>query len=416
MATFEDIEQAQQPLFSPIVVRLLAAVVFAGLAGSIPEVIFNFYIQSLGFDNSIAGQLASVVRFAGFVFGVPIGLLVDRFGGIRAIQIGALLNILVWVVLLQTTDLTIMRAFYFLSGVFTSSVMIGSVPTFVRVVSLQQRAQILGINFSLFVIMGFVGALIGGFLPSVVASIRDIGATSAEAYRTVLFVPVICSAIVVLVLMGVHKRINHHSTQNKPVESEGQPTNPVKIATIVLLTLGNFTLGLTGGMLHPFMNLMLRQRFVLEDGIVGVLIAGLSLMLGLGGFFGRPIANRFGPRNGIILLTVLASLTGACTLFDHVWLAYIGYALSTFFIGMAFPFFDLLLIATVAPQQRGITKSISSMQWSLGWSLSALVSGYLQVQYGFVVPILIYAIGQAVAAVIVRFLPYRDQHTQPVAV
>lgn len=401
------------PLFSPIVRRLLFAVIFAGLAGSVPEVIFNFYVQSLGYDNAVAGQLASVVRFAGFAFGVPIGLMVDRFGGIRAIQVGATLNIVVWLVLLQTADLGVMRVFYFLSGVLATSVMVGSVPTLVRVVPVEQRAQILGINFSLFVIMGFVGALVGGFLPSIVAQIQGIDATSVAAYRAVLYVPVICSAIVVVALLGLHARIAHHNGQNKPVEVAGQPITSVKIPLIVVLTLGNFVMGFAGGILHPFMNLMLRQRFSLEDGVVGIGIAGLSLLLGLGGLFGRPIANRFGPRKGIVILTLLAALTGAFTLSDAAWLSYTGYALSTFLVGMAFPFFDLLLIASVAPQQRGITKSISSMQWSLGWSLAALFSGYLQVEYGFVVPILIFAIGQAVAALVVLVLPYRDQQHAP---
>ncbi|MFZ9858650.1 MAG: MFS transporter [Roseiflexaceae bacterium] len=401
--------ERREPLLSPIVKRLLLAVIFAGLAGSVPEVIFNFYVQSLGYDNAVAGQLASVVRFAGFAFGVPIGLMVDRFGGIRAIQLGATLNVIVWLVMLQTTDINTMRAFYLLSGVLATSVMVGSVPTLVRVVSLEQRAQILGINFSIFMIMGFVGALVGGFLPSIVASIQGIDATSVAAYRAVLYVPVICSTAVVVVLIGLHARITQHNGQNKPAEVTGQPTDSVKIPFIMLLTLGNFMMGFAGGILHPFMNLMLRQRFSLEDGMVGVLIAVLSLLLGLGGLFGRPIANRFGARKGIIILTLLAAITGACTLSDMLWLSFTGYAISTFLIGMAFPFFDLLLIASVAPQQRGITKSISSMQWSLGWSLAALYSGYLQVEYGFVVPILIFAIGQAVAAVIVLFLPYRDQ-------
>lgn len=405
-----DVDGARrQPLLSPIVKRLWLAVIFAGLAGSVPEVIFNFYVQSLGYDNAVAGQLASIVRFAGFAFGVPIGLLVDRFGGIRAIQLGAILNIVVWLVLLQTTDLAIMRSFYFLSGVLATSVMVGSVPTLVRVVSLEHRAQILGINFSLFVIMGFVGALVGGFLPSIVATIQGIEATSVAAYRAVLYVPVICSIAVVIVLIGLNARITQHNGKNKPVEVDGQPTDAVKIPFIVLLTLGNFVMGFAGGILHPFMNLMLRQRFSLEDGMVGIAIAVLSLLLGLGGLFGRPIANRFGARKGIVLLTVLAAIMGAFTLSNNVWLSYTGYAISTFLIGMAFPFFDLLLIASVAPQQRGITKSISSMQWSLGWSLAALYSGFLQVEYGFVVPILIFAIGQAVAAVVVLFLPYRDQ-------
>lgn len=399
---------------SPVIYRIFVAVALAGLAGSIPEVIFNFYVQSLGYDNSVAGQLAGVIRLAGFVFGVPLGLMVDRFGGIRAIQAGALLNAVVWIGLVQSTDLTVMRVLYFLAGLFASSVMVGTVPTLTRVVPVEQRAQVLGVNFSLFVLMGFLGALLGGWLPGVFATFWGISAVSSTAYQAVLSVPIMLSCAVLIVLWGVHGQVlalHAQSTQGAVDERAVVASIPL----IIVMTTGNLTMGFAGGILHPFMNLFFRQEYAFSDATVGLLIAGLSLALGLGGMFGRPVAQALGPRRGLVVLLGLAAVIGSGTLIPLAWVAYLCYALSTFLIGMAFPFFDLLLIASVAPHQRGLTKSVSSMQWSIGWATAAFLSGQLQVQYGFWLPIVIFACGQGLAAVLAWCLPYRDQRP-PVAV
>jgi MFS family permease len=400
---------------SPVVYRIFVVVVFAGLAGSVPEVIFNFYVQSLGHDNSVAGQLAGVVRLAGFVFGVPLGLMVDRFGGIRAIQAGAVLNTLVWIGLVQSTDLTVIRVLYFFAGVFASSVMVGTVPTLTRVVPVEQRAQVLGMNFSLFVLMGFLGALLGGWLPGVIATFRGISAVSADAYQAVLYVPIVLSVCAFIALRGIHARVGLLAPQGT-VSAASDVAVASSVPGIILMTTGNLTMGFAGGVLHPFMNLFFRQEYAFPDATVGLFIAGLSLALGLGGMFGRPVAQALGPRRGLVVLLGLAAVTGAGTLIPQPWVAYACYALSTFLIGMAFPFFDLLLIASVAPQQRGLTKSIASMQWSIGWATAAFLSGQLQVQYGFWLPIVLFACGQGVAALVVWYLPYRDRGPAMVAV
>ena len=400
-------------IISPVVFRLFLAVVLAGLAGSIPEVIFNFYVQSLGYDNSVAGQLAGLVRLSGFVFGIPIGLLVDRFGGVRAIQLGATLNTIVWLVLVQTTDLNAMRALYFLAGVFASSVMVGTVPTLVRIVPPANRARILGLNFSLFVIMGFAGALLGGFLPGAYAQYAGVPATSAEAYRFVLYMPIVLSALALLPLASVQRRL----TQGQH-DTHAQPTHETEMAKarvpyILLITTCNMLMGFAGGMIHPFFNLFLRQTFALEDAVVGSMVAGLSLALGLGGMFGKPIADAMGPRRGVMVLALVAGLLGMGTLIPNVWAAFVCYALSTFAVGMLFPFFDLLILPSVPVQQRGLAKSTASMQWSIGWASAAFVSGFLQLSFGFVVPIAIYIVGQFVVAALVLVLPYRAPAPAP---
>ena len=72
--------------YSPLVWRLMVFAFIIGLTSSLPDILFNFYLLSLGFDNSVAGELASIVRLAGFAMAIPLGIAVDRFGGISTYQ------------------------------------------------------------------------------------------------------------------------------------------------------------------------------------------------------------------------------------------------------------------------------------------------------------------------------------------
>jgi len=51
-----------------------------GLASSVADLLFNFYLVSLGYSADTAGLLSTVNRMAGVALGLPIGLLIDRIG------------------------------------------------------------------------------------------------------------------------------------------------------------------------------------------------------------------------------------------------------------------------------------------------------------------------------------------------
>ena len=96
---------------SPAVYRILLHVMLLGFSVSIADLLFNFYLQSLGYDNVIAGQLQSSFRMAGVVLGIPIGMLVDRISARRMLNIGILTYSICWGILLLVHGVTIATPF-----------------------------------------------------------------------------------------------------------------------------------------------------------------------------------------------------------------------------------------------------------------------------------------------------------------
>lgn len=379
-----------------------------GLASSLPDILFNFYLLSLGFDNSVAGEFASVVRLAGFALAIPLGIAVDRFGGIRTVQVAALINIVVWFAILNVTDLAWLRGFYFFSGVFFTAQSVAVLPSLIRVTTPEQRPFLFGLNFSIFMGTGVFAALIGGMLPGIIAQIQGIDAMSSEAYRMALHGVIVLTGIGLIALLGLHRRIMSATTNHSEavINTDGVR---VSLATMILRVTGRLSLGFAAGMFPPFVNIYLRQIYAIPDSQIGLIVAVFSLTAAFGGVFCGVIIAKLGVRRAMLATALVSAVCVLGILLPSaVWFVVV-YAMLNFVISMVYPLGDVLLMDSVAPVQRGLASSMAMMMWSLGVALAAMASGRLQMASGFMWPIVLCAAGFAVTGVlywVIRFPRY----------
>ncbi|MFM2309674.1 MAG: hypothetical protein RLY87_1796 [Chloroflexota bacterium] len=389
---------------NPIVLRIFVFTMIAGFLNGIPDVIFNFYILGLGYDNAVTGQMASLVRMSGFVFGIPIGMAVDRIGSIRTMQIGAGANILVWLALLFAPNLLVMQVAYFCSGTFFTIATVAAITALSTLGSGAHRAQLIGMNFTLITVLGFVGSLVAGFLPSLVAPWLGAGPTDVVAYRATLAVLVAASAGALLPLLGVSQRV-HAFHAERGVQGDDEVSVPL-LGTI-WLTAGYFIVGLGGGILHPFMNVYFRDIYALPDAIIGIIVASFTLLMGVGGVLGGRLVARYGVRPVVVWAAILCLPFCLGLLSTQLSVAVGGYFVLCLLIGMVFPYMDMLLFQAVATRQRGVVKSISTMAWSIGWAIAAYASGLLQQDGNWQVLIILSALGYAGCGVAFGLIPFK---------
>jgi MFS family permease len=387
--------------YSPLVWRLFTFTVIVGITAGLPEIIFNFYLLSLGFDNAVAGQMASLVRISGFIFGIPLGLAVDRFGGVRVIQLAGVVNIITWAILLTTTDITIIRACYLFSGVLFTAQATAILPMLTRVTTPDQRPLLFGINFALVMATSSISALLGGALPGIIAEWQGFSATSTEAYRTTLYAVFGFTVLTVLSLSGLHKRImTSQVNDDHHVDRRAQPDILVAKSLILRRALGRITLGMAGGVIHPFINLYLRQSHNMPDEQIGATIALFGFASMLAGLLSGYFTNRFGAQRTVVWSAAGAGIVMLSAFLPNPIVFVVAYTIGMALIGQIYPAGDILILNTVAPAQRGFTTSINNMYWSLGWAVAAGVSGMLQVTSGFFWPIALHIMLMGVTALL----------------
>jgi MFS family permease len=405
---------------SPAVYRILIHGMLFGLSFSISDILFNFYLTSMGYDNAVAGQMQSVFRLAGVFLGLPIGMIIDRISALRMLYIGILVYAIGWGVLLtfdRSTLVTpwgtvppqqIMNILYFFIGAANMATYTAVVPLLSTVIEPKRRAAMFGINAAASTMVGFVGSLVGGSLPGFVAPLLGVSATSEPAYRTAMYTVVVFGLLATVPLLGVGAQ-SKKQAQTAASASDTPPAPPVSVpfTRIMLLVTPSFFFGTAGGLFVPFQNLFFRQEFGMSDSAVGFNLALASLGMGIGSMIGGPLSVRLGVRRAASWSRVLAAPLTLMMLVPWLPLVSFAYDINRLLVGLTFPLFSALMMQTVPLHQRGTSTSMSSMSWSLGWAAASALSGTLQAD-GFTIVLILSAVSYVISGTLVAVLPYHD--------
>lgn len=369
---------------SPPVWRILAHSLLFGLALSVADLLFNFYLASLGYAADTAGLLSTVSRGAGMVMGLPLGLLIDRLGAQRAILLGLAGYAGGWVLMLQATGLWALIIAQFIVGAAYILAGTAVTPLLTAVTRDADRASVFGLNASATLIVGLLGSAVGGVLPSLAAQALEVGPQDTAAYRAALALVIVLGIAAMLPVIGRMPTVE----EVRPVGPDNGPELNLPMRRLLRFAIPALLLGVAGGLLLPFQNLFFRQQFGLDDAAVGVALAVGSLGMGLGALLGSPVTDRLGLRRGAAYLRFGAVFAMLLMLVPALAPAALGFFLRGLFVAASFPQNDALVMRHTPPAQRGLVMSLMSVLWAGGWALAAVISGLVQIRWGFT-PIII---------------------------
>jgi len=374
--------------------RILAHSMLFGLAASITDLLFNFYLVSLGYANDTAGLLSTVGRSAGIVLGLPIGLLIDRIGARRALLQGLGLYSVAWLALLLSSTLWALVAAQFVVGAAYIMAATAITPLMAGVTRPEQRAQVFGLNASAGNIICPVGSMVAGLLPAIVAAIAGVGARDVVAYRLALASSV---ALSIGAALPVLRPLPVLTAAHGPAADLPAP-RAAPFRRLLRFAWASVLFGVAGGCILPFQNLFFRMQFELSDAAVGVVLAAAAFGLGVGGLLGVPLGRRFGLRRPAAWLRLAAAPAMLLLLLPSALPAVAGFFLRGLFVGASFPLNDALVMHATPPRQRGMAASLMSVLWSAGWALASLVSGWVQLRWGYAPVLLVAALAYAGSA------------------
>lgn len=390
---------------SPPVWRILLHSSVFGLALSVADLLFSFYLVSLGYTSATVGLFSTLSRAAGMLLGIPLGMMIDRIGPQKSILIGLAVYGVGWTFILQFTSLWVMVPLQFLIGgayILTNTAV---TPLLAGVTRDDQRATIFGWNASATLIVGLAGSALGGILPSLAAGAINVGPQDTAAYRLALTVVIVLS---VIAMLPVIRRMPMLSG-DRHIDASPAPTALLPMRTLARLGLAGLLLGLGGGAFLPFQNLYFRSVFGMGDAAVGVVLAWASLSMGVGGLLGAPVARRLGLRRAGALLRLGVAPAMLLMLVPSLMTASIGFFLRGMFVAASFPLNDALVVRATPLRQRGMAVSMTSVLWAGGWAGAAWVSGVVQERWGFT-PVIVFAtVSYLVSAVAIFTLPIPDQ-------
>ncbi|MDY7078072.1 MAG: MFS transporter [Chloroflexota bacterium] len=358
----------------------LLATFIRGIQFGIFRLIFNLYIVSLGYRQDFLGLLRALDPLVMLLTSLPAGVLSDRIGRKRALLLsstGRILSLLGFVFAPSAT------------GLVASSVALGGAKTLLHVSRLpfmiensdeQNRTALFSADFSLLMLAGFSGNLLGGWLPGWLGACVGVTIESAASYRLTVVALAVLIALSTVPYLFLQPRREAHAVDRRPSPREALHEGPL----LVKLLLPTLLVSLGGGLLTPFLNLYMKQTFALPDTVLGFLFAVADLCASLAVLVVPLLSKRWGK----VKTTAITQIATTPLLLALGFIPALPVAIPALWgqaglIWAGDPLYSAFTMEQVKPQQRSTVSSLRNMVWTFGRVVGQSLSGLVQVGWGF---------------------------------
>jgi MFS family permease len=356
----------------------LLSTVITGLSFSVYMLIFNLYVVSQGYSRSFLGELQSLPNLISLFGAIPAGVLVDYIGRKRALflanlgRAGAMLGLVVapgpwWLRLSMITF-----------GISQSLWMVSSAPFMMENSREEERNALFSASFGLQTLVGFVGTLAGGLLPSLVGTGLGVGIESPTAYGGTMGVTVVLYVVALIPIMLIKEP--GRTAAPRQVERLLKPwrnlSNPGLAARIFV---PNIVISMGAAILIPYMNLFFKETYPISDRVLGTLFAVSSVVTGVATLAAPVLADRWG-RIRALVFTQLASIPFLLLIgfSGMLWVSGVAFWVRAALMNMGNPLYSAFAMEQVTARERATISGLMGMSWNIGWTVGPYLSGYMQ--------------------------------------
>jgi len=396
--------------FTPNARKYLISIMIYGAGFGVHRILFNFFLRSMGYDETIMGLLSTISSLTVLIAALPMGYLADILGRKSSLIISGLLTGISMLLMVIFPSVTMLIVMNILMGIGSSLGSVASGPFLMENSGEVERTYLFSISSGLQMAAFSVGDWVGGYLPSWFGGVLNVDAVSTTAYTWAIGVSgvlVILAVIPRLMLKRNTLPFEERSIFAPLTYAREHPGTLTKLLLPMLIT------SIGAGLIMPFMNIFFSNVHQQPDPVIGAMFAWGSLAMGVGLILAPALADRFGKIRVVVFTQALSipflALLGFSPLVE---LSALAYYVRLTLMNMSSPVYQTFVMEQVDSESRAMVASLNSMVHSFGRAFSPIISGWLQVRYGFG-PSFIGTIILYVIAVIMYYLFFLRGHKRP---
>lgn len=391
---------------------LLLSVTLGSVGLSVGWLMLNFYLQSLGLSQSVLGAIHAAGSITAAVLGIPLGILSDRVSRKAVLVAGTGLAALGSLGVALSSTPAPLLGFTVLSGIGLTAIFTNISPFLAEHSTETQRTALFSLQAALSTATGFLGSLLGGYFPALIASSLGINPHDVLPLRITLGLVALLQfgALFPLLLLregplpepegsggrGAGDILPTAAVRTAEVPPGGEvpPAPPASRAfgglklqnpsLFLQLLVPTVFIGLGAGLVMPYLNLFVRGKFGISFEELGWLYALSSLMTAVG-MLGQPLlADRVGKVRSVVIVQALSLpfllILGYGSYFPLVAAALLVRGM---LMNMANPVYMAFCMEQLPRRERATFSGTTEVIWSLTWAVSSGVSGWLRDLLGF---------------------------------
>ncbi|NEW07706.1 MFS transporter [Paenibacillus sp. SYP-B3998] len=344
--------------------------------------VYNLYVKSLGYDQTMVGNIVGMSSLAAAIILIPAGIMNDRFGPKRVISFGLFFVIAALSArsLIEAREGMLVTAF--LGGMALAIVSATILPFMANNSTPQQRVHLFSFNMALVMVANVIGIALGGVLCDFFQFM--IGLEEIRSMRSTLLIGIGLAALGVIPMLMFEKTEQELQARREPLQLRHiwkvHKTSMQVIGIFILLGLLTST---AGGMIVPYLNVYFEDRFAASKTAIGMIVALGQGATALAFLIGPMIAKRYGEVKSVVYLQLSSLPFLLITAFSSsFYLSSGGYLFRQALMNAANPFYNSIKMSYVHRSLRGLASSSGEAVFNLGWFLASPISTGLVLRYG----------------------------------
>jgi MFS family permease len=353
-----------------------------GFGFSVFWLLLNLYLKQVGFEEGKIGSIISASSVGTVLVAIPAAVLIDRFRIKHVLMIAAVINGSALMTQAMSTTIWSLRAMSIISGAMWTVHFIAASPFFMRNSNPEERPYLFGVNMALSTVAGFIGSIVGGFVPAYLA---ERGVALLYGYRYTLMSAASLTAMALFAYLTIRSKRPARSGPFMIREYVGARD----WKTVTKLMAPHFIIGMGAGLVIPFLNLYFLQRFELNSDAIGRIFSIGSLFTAAGFLVGPALAKRVGLVKTVVITQYLSIPFFLILAFSHnLYLSAIAFLFRGSLMNMAWPMYNNFAMELVPERDQVGTNSVLSLAWNASWMVSANLGGIMIEKSGFTVVML----------------------------
>ncbi|HXH30869.1 MAG TPA: MFS transporter [Bacteriovoracaceae bacterium] len=349
-----------------------------GMGLSIYSLLFNLYLKELGFGESIIGSLISTTSLGISLMAIPAAFIIDKFHVKHLVITGMTLSSTFYFLQILNVEQGSLFAFGLMASMFQALFNISVSPFYLRNSTSEARVHLFTLNSGLNMMAHLVGYLLGGFLPDFIRWVSP-DLTRIEVYRTAIMGALLVVCMSNLMFMKI-KRVAIPKSKKRMFE--GLREKEWRVLSKLILPKLCFAFG--GGLIVPFLNLYLKEKFKLSTEMIGVSYAALQLCIFAGIFITPMIVQRMTHLRFIMLTSLLSvPFMVAMGAVGSVPLVLCCFFMRGTLMNMSSPITSMFEMEHVREKECVFASAIILFFYHLVYTSSTRLGGYLIETYSF---------------------------------
>ena len=356
----------------------LAGNAIQGVGLSIYALLFNLYLKELGYGESSIGNLISTTSLGISLMAIPAAFIIDKFHVKHLVMTGMILSSAFYFFQILNTSESSLFFFGLIASMFQALFNISVAPFYFRNSTPQVRIYLFTLNSGLNMVAHFVGYLIGGYLPEIVRHFHP-EMNQLTLYRTSIMVALLVVFLSNLIFIRI-RRVP--IPKIKRSFFNGLKEKDWRVLSKLILPKLCFAFG--GGLIVPFMNLYLKERFNLSTKMIGISYALLQVFI-FAGIFMTPLLIKKTTQLRFILLTATLSIPFMLTmgLTGNISLVLGCFFLRGMLMNMSSPITSMFEMEHVQEQECVFASAVILFFYHLVYTASTRLGGHLIENYSF---------------------------------